>query len=122
MINKKEVKFEYMRGQGKGGQHKNKTDSCVRATHIPTGLSVTIDGRHQHKNKKKALKILEERIEEQKLAKQAKIKKDKRDAAIKDKRYIRTYDYKSQTVKDHRTGKVAPLKEVMGKGRIDLLR
>lgn len=57
-MNKKDVKIETFRGKGKGGQHKNKTDSCVRATHIPTGISVTIDGRDQHKNKREALRRL----------------------------------------------------------------
>lgn len=121
MINKKDIKIETMRGTGAGGQHKNKTDSCVRITHIPTGISVTIDGRKQGQNKKKALKILEDKLNLAKEEKKAEEKKQKRDKLIKDKKYIRTYDYKKQIVKDHRTGKTAPLKKVLEEGMFDLL-
>lgn len=120
-INKKDIKIETMRGQGSGGQHKNKTDSCVRVTHIPTGIQVTIDGRKQGQNKKEALKILEERIEAQKEKQKAVLKKAKRDKAIKDPRYIRTYDFKRQKVTDHRTGKTADLKKVLKEGMFELL-
>lgn len=41
-INDKDIKYEYTRAQGAGGQHVNKTDSACRATHIPTGLAVFI--------------------------------------------------------------------------------
>ena len=120
-INKKDIKVETMRGQGPGGQHRNKTDSCVRITHIPTGISVTIDDRKQHQNKKRAFKLLEEKLEKLQQKKKAIDKKAKRDIKIKDSKYIRTYNYKSQTVKDHRTGKIAPLKKVLNEGMFELL-
>lgn len=41
-INDKDIKYEFTRAQGAGGQHVNKTDSACRATHVPTGLSVFI--------------------------------------------------------------------------------
>lgn len=121
-MNMKEIKIETMRGKGPGGQHKNKTDSAVRATHIPTGISVSVDGRHQRKNKRLALRELRRRLE--RLAKQAKAtrKKRMRDERIHDRTAVRTYDFKSGVVRDHRTGKVVSLKEVLGKGRIELLR
>lgn len=75
-INKDDVVYETMRGRGAGGQHKNKTDSCVRATHKPTGISVRIDGRDQSKNKKAAFKELEKRVQEAKDKEKAKIKID----------------------------------------------
>lgn len=121
MLDKKDLRIETMRGQGKGGQHRNKTDSCVRITHIPTGTQVIIDGRNQHQNKKKALKVLEERLGQQIAAKKAAVKKAARDEKIKDTRYIRTYDFKRKEVKDHRTGKVASLKEVLYEGHFELL-
>jgi peptide chain release factor 1 len=120
-IPKKDLKFEYMRGQGKGGQHRNKTDSCVRVTHIPSGISVTIDGRNQHQNKKKALAELEERLKQSINERKADAKKAERDEKIRETKTIRTYDYKSGLVKDHRTGKTASLKEVLKKGNLDLL-
>lgn len=41
-LNEKDLKFEYMRSQGPGGQHVNRTESACRATHIPTGMAVCI--------------------------------------------------------------------------------
>lgn len=121
MLNNKDLRFEYTRGKGAGGQHKNKTSSCVKITHIPTGIMVRIDGRDQHQNKKNALIELENRVAQQRLDEKAAQKKERRDEKIHDHTTIRTYDYKSMTVKDHRTGKRASLKEVLEKGRIDLL-
>ena len=116
-----EIKIERITGQGPGGQHRNKTASCVRLTHLPSGIQVTIDGRNQHANLRKARKILEQRVAEAKQAMVAKARKQRRDTAIKDGPVIRTYDYKRKVVKDHRTGKTASLKEVMN-GYLDGLQ
>lgn len=116
-----EIKIERMRGQGPGGQHKNKTESCVRVTHLPTGIQVTIDGRNQHANLRKAKKLLAQRIAEAKAAAAAAERKARRDDRIKNGKVIRTYDYRRKIVKDHRTGKVASLKEVMA-GYLEGLR
>lgn len=121
-LNKKDIKIEYTKGQGPGGQHKNKTSSCVKVTYIPTGVSVTIDGRHQSKNKKQALRELESRINQQEVDKKADIKKAHRNKKIHDKTIIRTYDYSRGVVKDHRSGKTASLKDIIEKGKLDLLR
>lgn len=120
-MDRKDVKIETKRGSGPGGRHRNSTDSCVRATHIPTGISVQIDGRYQHKNKAKALKELEKAIAAAEAGRLAAAKKAKRDAAIRDAPVIRTYDYRRKVVKDHRTGKTASLKEIMKDARLDLL-
>ena len=122
MLNKDEVRFEIAKGQGPGGQHRNKTFSTVKAIHIETGIHVTVDGRDQHKNKRDALKLLEARIKEHKASIAAAKKKARRDTAIKETETIRTYDFKRRQVLDHRTGKTADLKQVLDKGRIDLLR
>jgi peptide chain release factor 1 len=119
-LNKKDIKIETMRGKGPGGQHKNKTDSCVRVTHIPTGISVTIDGRSQHKNKALALRELERRLKESEQDEIAKKKKARRDKKIKEHKHIRTYDYTSNRVTDHRTKVKADLKKVLN-GGLDLL-
>jgi peptide chain release factor len=56
-----EVRFEALRAGGPGGQHQNKTESAVRAVHIPTGLAVAVRGsRSQHRNKAVALERLAE--------------------------------------------------------------
>lgn len=116
-----EIKVETMRGQGPGGQRKNKTESCVRLTHIPTGIQVTIDGRKQSQNMKVARKILAQRLADAKAEAKAADRKARRDHAIKNGPVIRTYDYKRKIVKDHRTGKTASLKDVMN-GYLDDLR
>jgi peptide chain release factor 1 len=121
-MKKKDLKIEYMRGTGPGGQHRNKTDSACRITHIPTGVSAYADERSQHHSKKKAMAELEQRLKDIKAEKKAAEKKAKRDHAIHNTERIRTYDFKKGIVTDHRTGKKASLKEVMEKGRIDLLR
>lgn len=124
MLDLSEVEITTMRGKGPGGQHRNKTDSCVRVVHRPTGIEVVIDGRKQHQNRAQALRELERRLAERKAGQRAAVKKARRDHAIQDGNtpIIRTYDYKDGMVRDHRTKKRAPLKEVLGKGRIELLR
>ena len=49
-IDDKDLEIEYICAKTRGGQHANKTASNVRITHIPTGISVTINGRSQQKN------------------------------------------------------------------------
>ena len=59
-----ECKVETMRSSGKGGQHVNTTDSAVRLTHIPTGITIKIQqSRSQHQNKQLALELLSKKIE-----------------------------------------------------------
>lgn len=53
-FNKSDCKVETMRGTGPGGQHRNKTDSAVRITHLPTGVSAYCDERSQAVSKRKA--------------------------------------------------------------------
>lgn len=65
---------------------------------------------------------LEARLKAAKAEKLAEEKKARRDEAIKPAIAVRTYDFKSGVVRDHRTGKKASVKDVLGKGHIDLLR
>lgn len=121
-MNKNELKIEYMRGTGPGGQNRNKLETACRITHIPTGISAYCDERTQGTSRRKALKDLEEKLANIKLEQRAKDKKARRDNAIHNTERIRTYDFKSGTVKDHRTGKTASLKDVLYKGNLDLLK
>lgn len=63
-LDESDLRWSFQRGSGKGGQHRNKTDTCVQLTHVPTKFSVRIDGRSQSDNKQKALEILTARVEE----------------------------------------------------------
>lgn len=59
-----ECRVETMRASGKGGQHVNRTDSAVKLTHIPTGLTVKVqESPSQHRNKAIALELLKRKIE-----------------------------------------------------------
>jgi peptide chain release factor 1 len=120
-----EIEIITQRGHGKGGQHQNKVESAVRAIHKPTGISVFINGRDQHRNKDLALEILKARIverkreavhEERNRAKSAQIGFGHRSGKI------RTYNFINSYVLDHRTGhRTHRIEEVM-KGKFDLLR
>ncbi|KAG8836186.1 hypothetical protein FRC17_009529 [Serendipita sp. 399] len=107
-VDEKDVKVEVMRARGAGGQHVNKTESAVRLTHIPTGITVSMqDSRSQHTNKQYAWRILRSRLFDLKLKEDAKKNRDTRRTLItgmdrSDK--IRTYNFVQDRVTDHRTG------------------
>ena len=110
-----------MRVMGRGGQHRNVTDSCVVAKHIPTGLTVRIDSRSQHQNKKVALRILAERLSEKErrenLVQRSKLRKDQVGSGMRGCK-IRTYYSARDKVVDHQLCKHMSLKRFM-KGYID---
>lgn len=67
-ISEKDIAYQAMRSSGAGGQHVNKVSSAVRATHVPTGISVVSqDSRSQHQNKKLATERLLLKLESEKL-------------------------------------------------------
>ena len=65
---------------------------------------------------------IQRRLVERKQEQIAAAKKARRDDAIRNEQTIRTYNFDRGTVKDHRTGKVASIKDVLGKGKIELLK
>ncbi|MDU7693483.1 MAG: peptide chain release factor 1 [Helicobacter sp.] len=123
-INPSDLKVEVFRAGGNGGQCVNTTDSAVRITHIPTGITVSIqDEKSQHKNKDKALKILKARIyddERQRIESQnAQSRKSQIGSGDRSER-IRTYNYPQNRITDHRIGlTLYNLEEVMLGGNLD---
>ena len=105
-INPADLRVDTFRASGAGGQHVNKTDSAVRLTHIPTGTVVECqDERSQHKNKARAMSLLQSRIMNVKIekqqAEQAQTRKSLVGSGDRSER-IRTYNYPQGRVTDHR--------------------
>lgn len=121
-INRKEFDIKYTRGTGPGGQHKNKVETCVIITHIKSGLQEKCeDTRSKSKNEEIAYQRLIKRINEAiKTEKHEQFVKQKNEL-LKERGRIRTYNEQRNEVKDHRTGKIAPMDRVLN-GEIDLLK
>ncbi|HEV2601231.1 MAG TPA: peptide chain release factor 1 [Candidatus Babeliales bacterium] len=100
-----DLRIDVFRASGAGGQHVNTTDSAVRITHIPTGVVVSCqDERSQHKNKAKAMKVLQSRIlaaqVEQHEAAMSKERKELVGTGMRSEK-VRTYNYPQNRVTDH---------------------
>lgn len=107
-INPQDLVIETHRSSGAGGQHVNKTDSAVRITHTPTGISVNCqDGRSQHDNKATAMRLIRARVYEELQnrleAEKGQLRRDKVGTGDRSEK-IRTYNYPQNRVTDHRIG------------------
>ena len=105
-INESDLRIDVFRAGGPGGQSVNTTDSAVRITHVPTGLSVSQqDEKSQHKNKAKGMKILRSRLYELERSRidqeRSQDRKTKIGTGDRSER-IRTYNFPQGRVTDHR--------------------
>lgn len=105
-IERSDLRIDTYRASGAGGQHINKTDSAVRLTHLPTGIVVECqDERSQHKNKARAMSLLQAKLLRQaqdKLAnEQAETRRNLIGSGDRSEK-IRTYNFPDGRVTDHR--------------------
>jgi len=124
-IDTNDLKIDYYRSSGPGGQSVNTTDSAVRITHEPSGLVVSCqDEKSQHKNKAKAMRVLRARLKE----KREKEKQEERAEARKSQigsgersEKIRTYNFPQGRVSDHRINLTEHKLEQILDGDLDII-
>jgi peptide chain release factor 2 len=122
VINPSDLEWDTYRAQGAGGQHVNKTESAVRATHIPTGFVVTCqEDRSQIKNRERALVKMKALLYEAEIQKQN-AERDKIESGKTQNEWgsqIRSYVLDDRRVKDHRTGHVNNNTDAVLDGNLD---
>ena len=119
-----DFKIECTIGTGPGGQHRQKTMSAVKVTHIKTGMYVCIDRRCQHTNKQEAMAILISRLREKDIGAHNSSENKNRVSQIggmgRGDAKIRTYNFIDDRVKDERVDKKFRTKDIMS-GKLDLI-
>jgi peptide chain release factor 1 len=105
-LNMKDVDIATTRGSGPGGQHRNKTESCVVVTHEPTGIVIRLDSKSQNQNKQMALKILKSKLadlQQNRIQTTANLNRKEQVGSGMRGDKIRTYREKDDIVIDHRS-------------------
>jgi peptide chain release factor 1 len=124
-VNPADLRIDTFRASGAGGQHVNKTDSAIRLTHIPSGIVVECqDERSQHKNKARAMSLLQAKLLEQEQSRQETEIAESRRVQVGSgdrSQRIRTYNYPQGRVTDHRINlTLYKLDEILA-GQLDVL-
>jgi peptide chain release factor 1 len=120
----RDVVIETYRGSGPGGQHRNKTESCARAIHVPTGIEAKSESeRSQHQNKQYALASLAARVarhaRDQRAAAQASARREQVGTGQRGDK-VRTIRVQDGVVTCERTGRKSRLKEYL-RGELEWL-
>lgn len=119
-----DLRADFFRAAGPGGQHRNKTDSAVRLTHLPTGLVVTCaQSRSQYRNLQRARENLVERLTQLDRSRQSDLDQTTRLAQVKaTNRSAKTWTWNTQRsrVTDHQENRTYDLRE-LSRGRLELV-
>ena len=122
-ISNSDLRIDTYRASGAGGQHVNKTDSAVRITHLPSGIVVECqDERSQHKNRARAMSLLQARLlsqaQEQQQSEQAAERKLQVGSGDRSER-IRTYNFPQNRLTDHRVNLTLYKLDAVMEGELD---
>ena len=122
-VKEADLRVDFFRASGPGGQKVNRTSSAVRLTHLPTGLVVSIqDETSQHKNRAKAMRVLRSRIydhvESQRQEKEQSLRRGQIGSGDRSQR-IRTYNFPQNRVTDHRIKENFNLEKVVKEGALE---
>ena len=125
MVKKVDLRIDTYRASGAGGQHINKTDSAVRITHLPTGVTAECqEERSQHRNKEKAMAILNAKLllaeQTKQQEEEAQLRKSLVGSGDRAEK-VRTYNYPQNRVTDHRLGLTLHALDGIMLGDLDLI-
>lgn len=123
-IKDSDIRMDFYRSSGPGGQNVNKTSSAVRLTHLPTGIVVAIqEESSQHKNRAKAMRVLRSRIyakaQEERIEREQAKRRSQVGSGDRSQR-IRTYNFPQNRCTDHRLGENFSLERVI-EGQLDAI-
>lgn len=122
-INPVDIRVDTYRASGAGGQHVNKTDSAIRITHLPSGVVVECqDERSQHKNRARAMSLLQAKLQaiehNKQISEQAQLRRDLVGSGERSDR-IRTYNFPQGRLTDHRINLTLYKLEAILQGHLD---